>query len=131
MFENMEVGPNHYQLLGVSRDTGVNAIKKAYRNLSLEFHPDKNKSPTATEDFQKIKQAFDVLVDKDKRREYNRLGGAGVEAASQMVLDHRYVLLQMVVHYGSSLIFAFLMTFSEPTAEALSMSLLGLIGMSV
>jgi curved DNA-binding protein CbpA len=128
MYEGMEEGPNHYQLLGVTRYDGIAVTKRAYRTLSLEIHPDKNKAPTATEDFQRVKQAFDILVDKDKRREYNRLGEAGVHAASQLVVDHRYLLVQLAVYYGSSLVLAFIMTISEPTGEAFSLSLFGLAG---
>ena len=43
MYENREKGPNHYNLLGVARGTSTANLKRAYRNLSLELHPDKNK----------------------------------------------------------------------------------------
>jgi hypothetical protein len=43
MYENREKGPNHYNLLGISRGTSTANLKRAYRNLSLELHPDKNK----------------------------------------------------------------------------------------
>ena len=119
------MGPNAYQLMQVTRSSTVGEIKKAYRGLSLELHPDKNKSPTASDDFNKIKQAFDTLADKEKRREYDRLGERGVLASKQTVIDHKYILLQLIIYYCSSLIFTFIMTFSEPSGEAFARSLFG------
>ena len=96
------------------------------RNLSLELHPDKNKSPTAADDFNRVKQAFDVLMDKEKRREYNRLGMQGVKALRHVVIDHKYLILNNVVmKYATTLIFAFMITFSDGS-EAMSWSLFGL-----
>eukprot|EP01032_Pedospumella_encystans_P015473 gene15473-17693_t len=126
VYDNMETGPNHYQILRVNRNTPLNVIKKSYRHLSLELHPDKNKDPAAADEFLKVKHAFDILSDKDKKKEYNRLGENGVKILAQSVVDHKYILLQMVVHYVSTLIFAFLMTFSEPTADAFNICLFGL-----
>ena len=96
-----------------------------------EFHPDKNKDPGAAEIFQKIKHAFDVITDKDKKREYNRLGDHGVAVLAQTVVDHKYILIQLVVYYASSLIFAFLMTFSEPTGDAFNICVFGLTGTAI
>ena len=128
MYENSEAGPNHFQLLNITRDTPVNTLKKAFRSLSLEYHPDKNSAEDATEKFRKIQYAYEVLVDRDKRREYNRLGDYGVKYYAQAVVDVKYLVLQMIVYYCSSLIFAFLMTFSESTGDAFSLSVLGLLG---
>jgi len=75
-----------------------------------------------------VKHAFDILSDKDKKKEYNRLGENGVKILAQSVVDHKYIILQMVVYYVSTLIFAFLMTFSEPTADAFNICLFGLSG---
>jgi len=80
--------------------------------------------------FRKIKAAFDVLSDKGKRKEYNRLGDRGVAVHAQSVIDHKYILLQLIVYYCSSAVFAFLMTFSEPTGDAFSISMFGLTGES-
>ena len=49
-YENMEKGPNAYSLLNLSRGSSTSLIKKTYRNLSRELHPDKNKSPHAAEE---------------------------------------------------------------------------------
>jgi DnaJ-class molecular chaperone len=62
-----------YSQLGVKRDAGEAEIKKAYRKLAKELHPDKNKNnPTASERFSKVTQAYDILSDKDKRARYDR-----------------------------------------------------------
>mmetsp|Transcript_21976 Transcript_21976/g.36812 ORF Transcript_21976/g.36812 Transcript_21976/m.36812 type:complete len:391 (-) Transcript_21976:117-1289(-) len=125
-YDNFENGPNHYRLLGVPRDSTLGVIKKSYRTVSLDLHPDKNKSPEAAVEFQRITTAFDILADKEKRREYNRLGDSGVKASTQQVIDNKYLLIQMIVYYVSTVIFAFLMTFSEPTGDAFNASLFGL-----
>jgi len=129
LYEINERGPNNYQLLNVSRDTTTTALKKAYRHLSLELHPDKNKSPTAVDEFRKVKQAFDVLSNTDLRREYDRLGDAGVKVAAQSVIDHKYIIMQLLVYYSSSLVFTFLMTFTEPTGDAMTACTFVLIAM--
>ena len=62
-----------YSQLGVKRDASEAEIKKAYRKLAKELHPDKNKdNPKATERFSKVTQAYDVLTDKAKRAQYDR-----------------------------------------------------------
>ena len=111
----------------VTRESPISSVKKAYRTLSLELHPDKNKNPGAVEEFRKVKHAFDILSNKEKRREYNRLGDNGVKVVAHAVIDHKYLLIQFLVYYTSSSIFAFIMTLSEPTGESFSLSLFGLI----
>jgi curved DNA-binding protein CbpA len=96
--------------------------------LSLELHPDKNKSPHAAEEFQKVKHAFDVLMNPDTRHVYDRLGDAGVNVAARTVIDHKYIIIQMLVYYFSSVVFAFLMTFAEPSGDAMSAAFFGLTG---
>lgn len=62
-----------YSQLGVKRDASEAEIKKAYRKLAKQLHPDKNKdNPKASERFSKVTQAYDVLTDKDKRARYDR-----------------------------------------------------------
>jgi hypothetical protein len=128
MYENSEVGPNHYQMLGIERDTPLPIVKKAFRSISLELHPDKNPGVDTTEVFRKVQQSYEILTNKEKRREYNRLGDYGVLYSSQAVIDVKYLLLQLIVYYGSSMIFAFLMTFAEVSGEAMSLTYFGLLG---
>ena len=62
-----------YSQLGVARGASEGDIKKAYRKLAKELHPDRNKdNPKATERFSKVTQAYDILTDKDKRAQYDR-----------------------------------------------------------
>jgi len=63
--------PNYYDILGVSKEASEQEIKKAYRTLSLEFHPDRNNSAEATEKFQEISQAYETLSDPQKKEEYD------------------------------------------------------------
>ncbi|OQR93378.1 hypothetical protein THRCLA_08458 [Thraustotheca clavata] len=66
--------PNFYSMLEVSRDSSFNDIKKAYRSRSVELHPDKNPSPTAAEEFNRLRIAYDVLSDSEKRSVYDFYG---------------------------------------------------------
>ena len=59
---------------------------------------------------------------------YERLGDAGVKVSAQTVIDHKYIIIQMLVYYASSMIFAFLMTFSESGGDAMITALFGLTG---
>ncbi|WCT73529.1 DnaJ C-terminal domain-containing protein [Sphingomonas naphthae] len=62
-----------YSRLGVARDADEATIKKAYRKLAKELHPDRNKdNPKASERFSEVTQAYDLLSDKDKRAQYDR-----------------------------------------------------------
>lgn len=65
---------SHYTVLGVNKDASADEIKKAYRQLAVKHHPDKNGgSKTAEEKFKQIAEAYSVLGDKEKRKEYDRV----------------------------------------------------------
>jgi DnaJ-class molecular chaperone len=73
MVENEAPMADLYSQLGVKRDAGEPEIKKAYRKLAKELHPDRNKdNPAASARFSKVTQAYDILTDKDKRARYDR-----------------------------------------------------------
>ncbi len=68
---------DYYDLLGVKKDASESDIKSAYRNLAMRFHPDKNKDPGAEEKFKEINEAYAVLSNSDKRRQYDAYGPEG------------------------------------------------------
>jgi molecular chaperone DnaJ len=71
-----------YALLGVARDASEAEIKKAYRKLAMEFHPDRNPAPEAEAKFKEITEAYEVLRDPQKRAAYDRYGKAGLGGAA-------------------------------------------------
>jgi len=80
LFFLVEAGKDFYSILGVKRDASQREIKKAYRDLSLKWHPDKNKgNPEAEEKFVEISNAYEVLGDEEKRRKYDQFGEEGLK----------------------------------------------------
>ncbi|HWV58963.1 MAG TPA: molecular chaperone DnaJ [Longimicrobiales bacterium] len=74
---------DYYEILGVSRDADADAIKKAYRKLAFEYHPDRNNgSKEAEEKFREATEAYEVLRDPEKRAAYDRYGHAGLRGAA-------------------------------------------------
>ncbi len=70
---------DYYEVLSVSRSCSDDDIKKAYRRLALQFHPDRNNAPEATERFKEATEAYQVLSDAEKRSAYDRYGHAAFE----------------------------------------------------
>lgn len=68
-------GRDFYKILGVSKSASLHEIKKAYRRLAKELHPDKNQDdPEASNKFQDLGAAYEVLSDEEKRKKYDRCG---------------------------------------------------------
>ncbi len=75
----MSVKRDYYEVLGISRSASIEEIKRAYRRLARQYHPDVNKSPDAEAMFKEINEAYQVLSDPEKRAMYDRYGHAGVD----------------------------------------------------
>ena len=69
---------DYYETLGVARGASADEIKRAFRRLAMQYHPDRNKEPEAEARFKQISEAYEVLSDADKRSQYDRYGHAGV-----------------------------------------------------
>jgi curved DNA-binding protein len=65
---------DYYRILGIDRDTTQDEIKRSYRKLARQFHPDINKAPEAEEKFKEIGEAYEVLNDPEKRAAYDKFG---------------------------------------------------------
>ncbi len=73
---------DYYEILGIPRDADTKTIKKAFRELALRYHPDRNKDPDAGERFKEIAEAYAVLSDPKKRAQYDARGFGGVAGFS-------------------------------------------------
>ncbi len=71
---------DYYEVLGVARGVSEEELKRAFRKLARQYHPDVNKSPEAESRFKEIGEAYDVLSDPEKRRIYDQFGHAGLNS---------------------------------------------------
>src|SRR3954451_11291823 len=67
-----------YEVLGVARDADEAEVKKAFRRLARELHPDVNSTETAEEDFKEVAEAYEILSDAERRATYDRYGFDGL-----------------------------------------------------
>jgi molecular chaperone DnaJ len=70
---------DYYEVLGIERGASEDEIRRAFRNLAKQFHPDVNKEPDAEAKFKEINEAYAVLSDDERRAAYDRYGHAGLE----------------------------------------------------
>ena len=75
----MAIKRDYYEVLGVGRDVSADDLKRAFRRLAMQYHPDRNPDdPQAPERFKECSEAYEVLSDPEKRRSYDMFGHAGV-----------------------------------------------------
>jgi molecular chaperone DnaJ len=79
---------DYYDVLGVSRDVGQGEIKKAFRRLAREVHPDVNQDPDSEARFKEAAEAYEVLSDPDSRAAYDRYGFDGLKGRPMTDFDH-------------------------------------------
>ncbi|MET0242638.1 MAG: molecular chaperone DnaJ [Flavitalea sp.] len=80
----MSTKRDYYEILGVTKSAAADEIKKAYRKVAMQYHPDRNPGDKAAEDkFKEAAEAYEILSDSDKRAQYDRFGHAGVSGASR------------------------------------------------
>ena len=65
---------DYYEVLGLGKDASQDEIKKAYRKMARQYHPDVNKAADAEDKFKEVKEAYDVLSDDQKRAQYDQFG---------------------------------------------------------
>jgi DnaJ-class molecular chaperone len=70
---------DYYQILGITKSASADEIKKAYRKLALQYHPDRNKGKEAEGKFKEVTKAYEVLSDPQKRQTYDQFGHAAFE----------------------------------------------------
>lgn len=127
--EFYERGPNNYALLGVTRDSSPLEIKRAYRKLSVQLHPDKNDSPDAADQFHRVNQAYDVLMDLELREVYNKFGKEGIDQNKRY--SETQFLMEAGIFYVSWGVMAFFLTMGKKSGSARDWTLSGLILMLV
>ena len=125
----MEMGPNHYTRLGITRDSNPLEIKRAYKKLSLALHPDKNDSPDAADEFHAVKSAYEVLMDMELREVYNKFGNDGIKSNKRY--DETSFLIELGVYYVTWGVMTYVLTLGKKSGDARNWVFTGLIIMLV
>jgi DnaJ-class molecular chaperone len=95
---------DYYQILGVSKNARQEEVKKAYRKLAMQYHPDRNpgRETWANDKFKEINEAFGVLGDPDKRQQYDQYGTVGGLGDIFGSTDTRSTFEDLMRDYGGS-----------------------------
>jgi DnaJ-class molecular chaperone len=90
---------NLYSILEVDKNATIDEIKKAYKKLAIKIHPDKNSSPNATEKFQEINMAYEILSDKVSKEKYDKLNDNNKSQIYDIIniyinnMDNKYAII--------------------------------------
>lgn len=135
----VERGPNYYAVMyaapkdgadeiRVSRMSTGAEIRKAWKRKSLELHPDKNPSPSAKDEFELVKEAYDVLINQEQRELYNKFGAEGLQ---KNFIDANAILLQIAVFYLTWGMLAYVLTMGKSSSTSRNWIFTGQIVMLV
>lgn len=123
-------GPNHYILLGINRNSSPLDIKRSYKKLSLKLHPDKNPNdPDASAKFDRVKKAYDILMDIEYREVYNKFGQEGINSNKRF--EETQFFIELGVFYVTWGIMAYVLTLGKRSGIARQWTFTGLIVMLV
>lgn len=92
---------DYYEILGVSKSSSADEIKKAYRKTAMQYHPDRNPGDKASEEkFKEAAEAYEVLSDADKRAKYDRFGHQAFQGAASGGGFHNTNMEDIFSHFG-------------------------------
>src|SRR5215470_13997228 len=92
---------DYYEILGVSKGASADEIKKAYRKVAMQYHPDRNPGDkSAEEKFKEAAEAYEVLGDADKKAQYDRYGHAGVSGNGRGGYGHGMNMEDIFSQFG-------------------------------
>ncbi|CAI5445185.1 unnamed protein product [Caenorhabditis angaria] len=106
-----EIGVNFYERFEIEKDATNSQIKKAYRKLTLEWHPDRNSAPGATEEFRKIAGIYEVLKNNEMREKYNEVLENGLPSWRQPLYYYRR--MRKLEWYEGLLVLLFIATIAH------------------
>ena len=99
---------DYYEVLGIDRDADQTAIKKAYRGLAMQYHPDRNPGDAeAVERMKEVNEAYAVLSDEHKRRLYDTYGHASLEGYTQEGIFRGVDFASLFREFGLGDVFGF------------------------
>lgn len=127
-FELVNRETNHFETLGVRTDATTFEIKRAYKQISLKYHPDKNPDDKhAAEKFIRYQSAYEVLKDASRRDAYNKFGTAGLTDN----VDTLSSLTSLSIFYIMWLVVGYLLTMGKSSEEGRTWAFSGLLALAV
>jgi hypothetical protein len=128
-YELYDRQPSHFETLGVRTDSTTYAIKRAYKDISLKYHPDKNPDDKkAAEKFIRYQAAYEVLKDTSKRDAYNKFGPAGLDASMS---DSASQLWSLSLFYVIWIVVGYLLTMGKASEDGRTWAFSGLLTLAV